>query len=229
MYNGKRFMALVPARGGSKGIPHKNIALVNNRPLLAYTLDSAKKSKYLDGIYVSTEDEEIAKVAVAEGADIIKRPDFLASDSSKTIDTVIHAVEEAGSEYDYLVLLQPTQPLRTAAHIDEAIETMICRGDSSLVSISPVKNHPLLIRQMDEKGCLKSLLPSSSTVRRQDFEAFYTVNGAIYINKISDLNKDTSLNDNAFGYVMEEQYDLDIDEPFDLYLFEKYLEWNQKS
>ena len=223
MYKDNRILAVVPARGGSKGIPHKNIVKVKGKELLAYTLDAAKASKYIDEIIVSTDDILIEQVAVRENVKVLQRPKELAQDMSKTIDVLLHVIGNIDDDFDYLVLLQPTQPLRTAYHIDNAIELMINANYPSLLSVSPVKDHPILMRQMDVDGKLTSLLACQSTVRRQDFPNYYVVNGAIYINKISDLNSETSLNDNLYGYEMTSEFDLDIDEPRDLLLFEAIL------
>lgn len=220
MYKGKSFLCIIPARGGSKGIPKKNIVLVNNKPLIQYTIDAALGSKYLDNIIVSTDDKEIADVSISLGASVpFLRPKNLATDEAKTIDSVIHAIEElksVGKQYDYVVILQPTQPLRLSRHIDGAIEKIVLSNQESLVSISKVKEHPILMRIVNEKGELEKLLNINSTVRRQDFPTVYKVNGSIYINKVSCLDIDTSLNDNTFSYLMDEKYDLDIDEPFDV-------------
>lgn len=216
-------MAVIPARGGSKGIAHKNIIMINGKELLVYTLDAAKESKYIDKIIVSTEDDTIGEVARREGVSVLNRPEKLAQDTSKTIDVLIHVIENITESYDYLVLLQPTQPLRKAKHIDEAIEAVVDYDYPSLVSVSPARNHPLLLRQMDLSGHLVSLIQSESTVRRQDFSDYYVVNGAIYINKISDLNRAVSLNDNQYGYFMPAEYDIDIDENMDLVIFEAML------
>lgn len=223
MYGKNKILAVVPARGGSKGIPHKNIVKINGKELLEYTLDAASASKYIDEIVVSTEDAIIGQVAERNNVTVLKRPKELAQDMSRTIDVLLHVVENMGSSFDYLILLQPTQPLRTSIHIDEAIEQMIDNGYPSLLSISPVRNHPILIRRMGADRKLTPVLPVGSSVRRQDFPPFYVVNGAIYINKISDLNIDTSLNDNLYGYEMPSEYDLDIDEPEDLVIFEAVL------
>lgn len=223
MYKNKRFLAVVPARGGSRGIPHKNIILVNGKELITYTLDAAKKSKYLDEVIVSTEDDNIAKVARREGIRVLLRPAILAQDNSKTIDVLLDVINTLDEEYDYLVLLQPTQPLRHAEHIDGAIEVMIDQNYSSLVSVFPVQNHPLLIRKMDQNRKLSGLLETGSTVRRQDFEKYYVVNGAIYINRIKDLDTNSSLNDNDYGYEMPSELNLDIDEPKDIELLEYIL------
>ena len=139
----------------------------------------------------------------------------------------IESLKKAGDSYDYLVLLQPTQPLRKPFHIDEAIEKMLELEAESLVSVSKVKEHPVLIRTIGEDGKLQNLLNCSSTVRRQDFPDFYRVNGAIYINKIDEnLNETTSLNDNIIPYEMAHEYDVDIDELLDLKIAELMLEDN---
>ncbi len=228
MYKGKRFLAVIPARGGSKGIPRKNIKNINGRPLLQYTVDEAKNAKLLDRIIVSTDDEEIAKVAVQCGAEVPSlRPRELAGDGSKTIDVLMHVLREMenmSDKYDYLVLLQPTQPLRKGWHIDEAIEKIVDKNEESLVSVSMVKESPVLIRTINEDGSLKNLLNINSTIRRQDFPKYYKVNGAIYINRINNnLNKNTSLNDNKIAYIMERDYDLDIDEEIDIEVFKLLL------
>lgn len=226
-----RILAIIPARAGSKGIKDKNIIDLNGKPLIAYSIEAAKKSKYIDRIVVSTDGEKIATVAREWGAEVpFLRPNYLASDTAKTIDAMVHCIEtlkEMGDEYDYVVLLQPTQPLRTAKHIDEAIEQLISSGEESLVSISKVKHHPILIRTLDDTGHVVNLLNTSSTQRRQDFPDYYKVNGAIYINKLNEnFNLETSLNDNRLAYVMNEKYDVDIDELLDLKIAELLLTKN---
>lgn len=228
-----RILAIIPARAGSKGIKDKNIIDLNGKPLIAYSIEAAKKSKYINRIVVSTDGEKIAQVAKEWGADVpFLRPDYLASDTAKTIDAVVHCVEtlkEMGDYYDYVVILQPTQPLRTAKHIDEAIEQLISSGEDGLVSISKVKEHPILMRTLDDTGHVVNLFNVSSTRRRQDFPDYYKVNGAIYVNKLNEnFNLDTSLNDNRLAYVMNEKYDVDIDELLDLKIAELMLKKNLK-
>ena len=224
MYKGHTFLAVIPARGGSKGIPKKNIQLIEGKPLIQYTIEEALKSKYIDRIIVSTDNVEIAEISKKGGAQVpFLRPKHLATDDSKVIDTIIHVIEELnriGCSYDYVVLLQPTSPLRKHWHIDEAIEKIVNENERGLVSVSEVKDHPILIRRMDEQGKLRNLLHMESTIRRQDLPKYYKVNGAIYINKIDEqLNHTTSLNDNKLPYIMDQIYDLDIDTPLDLEFF----------
>ena len=228
MYETKRILALIPARGGSKGIHHKNIALLAGKPLIQYTIDAARQSKYIDYILVSTDDAEIAEISKKFGAKVpFLRPKELASDTAKTIDAVLHAIEtlrKAGETFDSLVLLQPTSPLRTSEDIDKAVETFYQANRQPVVSVSEVSDHPILIRTIEktpEGEYLKPLLQTGSTVRRQDMPPFYRVNGSIYINPIEEINSTTSFNDNPIPFVMSPSHSIDIDEPLDL----KIAEW----
>ena len=227
MYETKRVLAVIPARGGSKGIPHKNITPVNGRPLIQYTIDAARESQYIDYVLVSTDDAEIAETARKCGAQVpFLRPAELASDTAKTIDAVLHAIEtlkKAGEIFDSLVLLQPTSPLRTKEDIDKAIETFYKAGRKPVVSVNEVNDHPILIRTI-EGGRLKPLLDCGSTVRRQDMPPFYRVNGSIYINAIEELGPETSFNDNPVPFVMQRDHSIDIDEPMDLRIAEWAME-----
>lgn len=221
MYNNKTFLAVIPARAGSKGIPNKNIVKINGKYLIQYAIDTAIESKYLDKIIVSTDSIMIANIAKSCGADVpFLRPKELATDTAKTIDVLVHAVEQLKinkESYDYIVLLQPTQPLRQSFHIDEAIEKIANSKENSLVSVSEVREHPILMRTINEEDILLQLLNMRSTVRRQDFSKIHKVNGAIYINKLNeDFDRSLSLNDNKLAYIMDKKYDLDIDEPEDL-------------
>lgn len=227
MYKDKKILAIIPARGGSKGIKNKNIVDLCDRPLISYSITAALESRYIDKVVVSTDSEEIAEVARKYDAEVpFLRPKELASDTAKTIDAVMHSIEtleEMGQTYDYLVLLQPTQPLRQAYHIDEAIELLMDKNQESLISVRKVIDHPILIRTIDEAGNGIKLINQSSTQRRQEFKQYYKVNGSIYINKIDKLNYETSLNDNKLCYTMEDKYDIDIDEYFDLSIAELKL------
>ncbi|MGL5765498.1 MAG: cytidylyltransferase domain-containing protein [Sarcina sp.] len=220
MYNNKRVLAIIPARAGSKGIKDKNIIDLNGKPLIAYSIEQGLDSNYIDKVLVSTDGEKIAKIAKQYGAKVpFLRPKHIAGDEAKTIDVMLHAIEFLGNNkevYDYVVLLQPTQPLRTGAQIDEAIEALESSNSNGLVSVSKVKEHPILMRTINN-GKLHNLLNVSSTVRRQDMAEYYKVNGVIYINKINnEFNKNTSLNDNELPYIIDEKFFVDIDDLFDL-------------
>lgn len=227
MFGKQKILALIPARGGSKGIKDKNIISLAGKPLIAYSIEAAKKSKYIDSIVVTTDSEKIAEVAKRYGARVpFLRPAELAADTSKTIDAVLHAIKtlkSMGENYDTLVLLQPTQPLRTTDDIGKAIELYYESGENGLVSISSVDDSPLLIRSIDEDGKLINLLSQNSTCRRQDMPNYYKVNGCIYINKIDEINENTSFNDNKVPFIMDKEHSIDIDELSDLWMAECYL------
>ena len=229
MYKGKKILGLIPARGGSKGIPSKNIIEIYGKPLIQYSIECAKGSKYLDRTIISTDDTKIKDVAVKCGGDVpFMRPPELALDTSKTIDAVVHAInwlKEHGEEYDYLVLLQNTVPLRKPWHIDEAIEKLFASNEKSLVSVTEVDENPVLMRTINEDGTVHNLLNVNSTMRRQDFPKFYRVDGAIYIQKLDkDFGLNTSLNDGRLSYIIEERYSVDIDTYLDIRKIEYYLE-----
>ena len=227
MIEGKSILALIPARGGSKGIKHKNIIDLCGKPLIAYTVEAAKKSRYIDDVILSTDDDEIAKVASEYGAEVpFMRPKELATDAAKTIDAVISAIDmlkECGRNYDILVLLQPTQPLRTEQDIDESLELFLRKGCKSVVAVSPVDDSPLLMRYMDEENKMCKVLDVSSTCRRQDMPNYYKVNGCIYINSIEEVITELSFNDNEIPYFMPRERAADIDEMVDLVVAEYYL------
>ena len=215
MINNLKVLALIPARGGSKGIKDKNIVDVCGKPLIAYSIDAAKRSKYVDDIVVTTDSEKIKEVAEKYGADVpFLRPNELATDNSKTIDAVIHAVntlKESGQNYDILILLQPTCPLRTTEDIDNSLELFVSKGCVALVSVNKVKEHPILMRKINEDGMMDNLLNIPSTIRRQDMPPIYKVNGSIYINLIKELSNNTSLNDNPLAYITDNEHSIDID------------------
>lgn len=220
MYQNEKILALIPARGGSKGIKNKNIVDLNGKPLIAYSIDSANESKYIDRTVVTTDSERIAEVSKQYGADVpFMRPKELATDTATTLEAVLHAIAELkreGNLYDVLVLLQPTQPLRTSEEIDRAIEVFFEHKKKALVSVSEVDTHPILIRSIDENGRLVRLLQASSTCRRQDMPPFYQVNGCIYINQINEINETTSFNDNEIPFLMQKKDSVDIDTMEDL-------------
>lgn len=233
MLQGEKILALVPARGGSKGIKNKNIISVCKKPLIAYTLEAAQKSKYIDKIVVSTDSSRIAKVAMQYGGEVpFMRPAELAQDSTKSIDVMIHVLDSLVSRkefYDIVILLQPTQPLRTEEDIDGALELFMKRGKKSIVSVCEVEEHPLLTRKINGNGELISLLDEKSTVRRQEMASYYRVNGCIYINQIKELNQNTSLNDNKIPYIMPKERSVDIDEWKDIVMAEYYLSGNTEK
>ncbi|MBO6214960.1 MAG: acylneuraminate cytidylyltransferase family protein [Lachnospiraceae bacterium] len=227
MIEEKRVLALIPARGGSKGIKDKNIYEIDELPLIAYTIRAAKQCDYVDDIVISTDSEKIAGVAREYGALVpFYRPAELASDTATTLDAVRHAIttlSAMGRDYDILMILQPTSPLRDAADIKGALEVFMAAGQKGLAAVSPVDQSPILIRTIAPEHHMEKLLNLSSTVRRQDMPDYYFVNGSIYINAVKDIDENTSFNDNEVPYVMERSHSVDIDEYKDIEEVKWYL------
>ncbi len=232
MISQKRVIAWIPARGGSKGIKNKNIKLLNNKPLIAYTIEAAAASKYIDRIMVSTDNENIANIAKDYGAWVPGlRPAYLADDMARTIDAVVYSIQmlhNKREDFQIFCLLQPTSPLRDSHDIDAAIERYIACGMQGVVSVSPTKVHPRLMRSIDENGNMQTLLSVSSTCRRQDMEQYFLVNGCIYINDIDQITQETSFNDNPIPFFMDESHSVDIDDMTDWAMAEYWLEQSKR-
>ena len=220
MFDNNKILAFIPARGGSKGLKDKNIHPIGGKPLVGHTIEAALASKYIDDVVVSTDSEKIADVAKKFGAEVpFLRPAEIAGDTSKTIDAIVYTLQklkESGKVYDDFILLQPTSPLRTTDILDAAIEKYFKFDRKSLVSVSKVKDLPVLVRTVVGEDKMEKLLNQNSTVRRQDAADYYKVNGAIYINKIADINQQTSFNDNEVPFIMAAENSIDIDDYSDV-------------
>ena len=221
-----KVLALIPARGGSKGIPQKNIIDLAGKPLISYTIEAANNSKYIDSVVVSTDSDEIAEVAAKYGARIpFMRGTDISGDTSKSIDVVIDAIQklnDKGEHFDVLIFLQPTSPLRTTEDIDISLELFVEQECRQLTSVVENDRYPLLIRSI-ENNMLKPLMLTNSSVRRQDMKKTYYVNGAIYIIRVDEVTTDTSLNDGIIPYVMTRRNSCDIDDYEDLITAKNYL------
>ena len=217
MKNGKRILALITARGGSKGIPNKNIKLLNAKPLVAWTIEAAKKSKYVDRLVISTDSPEIADVARLHGCEVpFLRPKYLARDDTSSMDVIIHALDNLGDDFDYLLLLQPTSPFRTACQIDNCISQALANSTPVLVSVSECHVHPSFAYTLENN----KLQPISGKIlkqsRRQDIPATYKHNGSIYIADVAYLRKHESFNTpHTEAFVINGYTALDIDTPDD--------------
>jgi len=222
MYKGKTILGLITARGNSKGIPGKNIKLLGGKPLISWTIEEAKKSRYIDRLILSSEDHEIINIAEKEGCEIpFVRPFELARDESSSMSVIIHAIEYLKIKYDYLVLLQPTSPFRKVKHIDDMIEECFFSNSRMMVSVSKMKKYPAYIFSFKGKY-LESFIKIGKQLRRQDMPVVYEHNGAIYLAKIEYLLSVKSfLVYDAMGYIMEPIPSLDIDD----YLDWKYAEF----
>jgi CMP-N,N'-diacetyllegionaminic acid synthase len=218
-------LGIVTARGGSKAIPKKNLALLANKPLLAWTVEVALESASLDRLVISTDDPEIAELGKKLGAEIpFLRPTELAADTSTSMDVILHAIrwfaDNENYRPDYVLLLQPTSPLRTATDIRESIKLALAKHADSVVSVCETHQHPLWMKGMNKEGRLVDLYPQSAApTRRQDLPSVFALNGAIYLAlRTFLLSERTFISDRTYVYVMPENRSLDVDTPWDLYL-----------
>ncbi len=213
-------LAIIPARGGSKGLPKKNIKPLGDKPLIAWSIDAAKESKKITKTIVSSDSDEIIKIAKQFGAEIpFKRPDDLASDTASTKDVLIHALNFYKSKniyFDYLVLLQPTSPFRDSKMIDEMIDEMIEKDVDMVVSVKETSANPYYVLfEENNKGFLTKSKNANFT-RRQDCPTVYEYNGSVYVIKIESLLKYNSLSfPKTIKYVMDNYHSVDIDNQFD--------------
>lgn len=220
MIDGLRVLALVPARGGSKGLPRKNVLDLAGRPLIAWTLAAAQDSDYIDRCVVSTDNTEIAAVARAHGGDVpFMRPQELAHDSSGSFGAIQHALENI-SGYDILLLLQPTSPLRTGNDIDGTLEQLQRHAAPSCVSVVEPAKSPYWAYKVDDRNHLVPLLDEKlARLRRQDLPKSYVLNGAVYAARVDWLLRhEDFLGRETVPYIMPAERSMDIDTAFDLQL-----------
>lgn len=222
MYKGKKILALITARGGSKGIPGKNIKLLGGEPLINWTIGAAKTSSYIDRLILSTDDSLIASKAKEAGCDVpFRRPAYLAEDTSSSMDVIIHALSMIEEQYDFILLLQPTSPFRNSYHVDSIIEQAINSDSPMVVSVSRSKKHPaFMFSLLGDK--LVPVLNKGLQKRRQDMSDIYEYNGALYFSDVAFLKKVKSFNcEEVSAYFMGEIESIDIDDDSDW----KYAEY----
>lgn len=215
MIGSRRVLAVIPARGGSKGVPQKNILPVGGRPLIAWTVAAALAAKTVDRVILSSEDEAIMAAARDAGCEVpFRRDASLATDEAASMDVLIDALERVPG-FDVVVLLQPTSPLRTAEDIDGALEIMQRSGAPGCVSVCEATDHPWLTFGRDEAGALESLCPRpvGTSMRRQDLPPAYVLNGAVYAADIAWLLEHRRLiaPGRTAAYVMPPERSEDID------------------
>lgn len=221
IYN-QNVLAIIPARGGSKGVPRKNIKKLAGKPLIAWTIEEAKKSKYIDRLILSTEDLEIINVAKKYGCEVpFVRPSELALDETPGIEPILHAIRII-PHYEYIVLLQPTSPLRDVTDIDIAIEKSFQNDGCSVVSVSEAEESPYWMYEIGDGNKMIPLLNVKSFPnRRQDIPKSYVLNGAVYVSSSKKLKSEKGfLEKNTLAYVMPKERSLDIDTEFDFKLCE---------
>jgi N-acylneuraminate cytidylyltransferase/CMP-N,N'-diacetyllegionaminic acid synthase len=231
VFNGKTFLAIIPARGGSKGLPGKNIKELCGKPLIAWSIEAGLRSKYIDEVVVSTDYQDIADISKEYGASVpFLRPEFLASDTATSFDTIKHTIDyyanELKKEFDYIVLLEPTSPLRESSDIDNAIEQLFNSTADSIVGISKSENqNPAFLVLKDEQDFISGYENQDmKVIRRQDLKDVYFFEGTVYISRINVLLiKKTFYHENTIGYVVPKFKSLEIDDIEDFIMVEAIM------
>ena len=224
-------LALIPARGGSKGIVRKNIKMLLGKPLINWTIDVAKQAKCIDRIVVSTDDSEISKISKKCGAEVpFLRPAELATDEAPGIAPVLHALEQMPG-FDWLLLLQPTSPLRIVSDIEGIFKFCKDHNASSAVSVSEVNKHPYWMYHRDETFHLSPLISNRPEItRRQNLPSVYSLNGAMYLAKVKWILEHRSfIGSETLGFVMPPDRSIDLDTLFDWNIVEQILKMNKKN
>lgn len=223
MYKKKTFLAIIPARAGSKRLKNKNILTLNNKPLIGWTIEAGIKSRYIDELIVSTDSDKIAKISKKYGAKIpFLRPKNLAKDKSKTSDVVKHAInfyhKKFNKFFDFILILQPTSPLRNNKDIDKAIEFMFKKKADAVISVCELNHPPIWSGKLPKNKKMNKFFEKSGFKNRsQDQKKHYRLNGAIYICSLDKFLEQNSvfLQKNVFAFEMPREKSIDIDTELD--------------
>ena len=229
MFNDKKFIAVIPARSGSKGLPGKNIKELCGKPLIVYTIETALKSKVFDKVIVSTDSMEIAEIAKKAGAEIpFLRPKELATDTADSMDVLIDAIkflEEKGEKFDYIMKLQPTSPLRTEEDIRKSVKLLFEKNADSIISISECQHHPLWCNTIDKDLKMYNFIKEEiKNKNRQELPKYYEINGLIFLSNIEKLLKLKEwYGKNSYAYISNNKNAIDIDNIIDFNFVENLM------
>ncbi|MEK5757567.1 acylneuraminate cytidylyltransferase family protein [Acinetobacter variabilis] len=221
--------ALIPARGGSKRLPRKNVKLLHGKPLIAWSIEVAKVSKYIDRVVVSTDDEEIKRISEQHGAEVpFLRPEHLANDHASSFDVIKHTIDylKLDQSNELIVLLQPTSPLRLVSEIDRALEFFVHKNAKGVVSISETEHSPMWSNTLPENSCMSDFIrPEVQGKRSQDLPKFFRLNGSIYIYETLSLLEQSKIffNENVYGFKTSLETAVDIDTGLDFLIAETIM------
>lgn len=236
MFKDKNILAIIPARGGSKGLPGKNIKPLLGKPLIGWTIEQAKQSKYIDEIFISTDSQEIADVVKSFGVEIpFLRPKELATDISPSSEFILHTIEyykQQGKNFDYILLLEPTSPLRDVADIDIATERLINNAKAkSIVGVCKVEAaHPSFLAKISKEELLIPFSKELKTLRRQDINDVYFFEGSLYISDLTTYeNRKTFYHELTLPYVVSKYKSFEIDDILDFHIIEKIMDLKLKN
>ncbi|MCK7630240.1 acylneuraminate cytidylyltransferase family protein [Shewanella putrefaciens] len=231
-----KILAITPARGGSKRLPGKNIKNLNGKPLIQWTIDAALAVQEIARVMVTTDCEAIAEIAKQAGAEVpFIRPPELATDTSSSTDVIRHALDfyrAQGEEFDFVLLLQPTSPIRSADDIRCAIAQLKAHTADAVVSVCPCEHSPLWANTLpDDRSMADFIRHEVSQLRSQDLPDYYRINGAIYLTRVRRFYQENSLflSSNIFAYVMDNESSVDIDHELDFLIAETVLKYREQN
>ena len=226
MIEGRSILAVIPARGTSRGLPGKNTLLAGGKPVIAWSIEAAQASRYVDRVILSSEDEEIMEMARQWNCEVpFARPPELATDAARIEDALLHALDTIVETYDYLVLLQPTSPLRSAEDIDRCLEICQRTGAPACVSVSEPRRSPYWMYRVEDDGRMEPLFDDGPEIhRRQDLPTIQSLNGAVYVAETSWFRRQESFfGPETRAHVMPFERAIDLDGPTDLLLLRTLL------
>jgi len=233
MFKNKKIIAIIPARGGSKGVPRKNIKILAGKPLIAYSIELAKQVKYLDKIVVSTEDKEIAEISKKYGAEVTIRPKKLAGGKILIIDVLRHIIKKLtsqGENFEYIVLLEPTSPLRNVGDVNKVIKKAIKNNCDSVSTIILVEHNPYKMFKLNGDKIKPAFGSKYLFVGRQSLPKIYRLNGAVYIFKTKVLlRSDNFFGKDARAIIMPEERSADINNELDFIIAESIIKKNKNN
>jgi len=224
-----KVLGIIPARGGSKGLPRKNIKTICGKPLIEWTINSAKASNVISDIFISTDDEEIAEIVRSLGMEVpFLRPKKFAQDDSSTFDVIKHVLDSYSNDFDYIILLEPTSPMRTADDIDNAFNLLLKYKHKSIVGIAKIESqHPSFSVWKNIDGTIKSVIDmAGKAVRRQEVDDIYYYEGSLYISEVREyLRRKTFYHESTMGFVMPKYKSLEIDDLDDFIMTESLMRY----
>lgn len=225
MIDNKKVLAIIPARGGSKGLPGKNIKMLGGKPLIAWSIEAALNSAEIDRAIVTTDAQDIAQVASEFGADVpFLRPKELAADDTSSADVVLHVLNTLEEEFDIIVLLQPTSPFRTSQHIQQALAQCKEQNNYTLISVCESDKSPSWLFWNESNKLDPILGTHSKATRRQDVRKAYALNGAIYVVEVNKFKQQLKfMYDDSLPFVMNKNSSIDIDDAMDFKFAELVL------
>jgi len=226
MINGKSVLAVIPARGGSRRLPKKNVLPLAGKPLIIWSIEAGLSSKCIDKVIVSSDDKEILNISQKAGADTVMRPAELATDEASSYSAMEHVIKTIDKDFDLTIMLQPTSPLRNGKHIDEAFKFLVQRKADAVISVCKAEHSPLWANTLPVDGSMEHFLKDEiKGLRSQDLPVYYRLNGAIYICSTDRFIEEKTffISNGIFAYRMNHRHSVDIDTITDFQLVEVML------